>query len=111
DLSGALPALDMPVTVVAGERDNLLPRVHARRIASLVPRARLVEIPDAGHMLPIEVPDRLTEILVGVAEQVRAAKSPPGAGDVGTLTDSSPDDEARTKRQSKQKTATRRRSA
>ena len=64
DLSASLPDFGIPVTVIAGERDNLLPRVHSRRIASLVPGARLVEIPHAGHMLPIEVPTQLADLMI-----------------------------------------------
>ena len=63
DLTEGLPKVDVPVTVVAGEKDRLLPRHHARRIAGLVPGSRLVEIPGAGHMLPIEAPARLAELL------------------------------------------------
>jgi len=68
DLSESLATIDVPVTVIAGERDTLLPLRHSRRIASLVEGARLVEIPDAGHMLPIEVPHLLSEILAEAAE-------------------------------------------
>lgn len=63
DLTEDLPNVDIPVTVVAGERDTLLPRYHARRIAQLVPGSRLVEIKDSGHMVPIEAPERLAEII------------------------------------------------
>jgi non-heme chloroperoxidase len=77
DLSEAIAGLDLPVTVVAGERDNLLPRVRSRRIAELVPGARLVEIEGAGHMLPIEVPERVADLLVDSTRSVRPAERPP----------------------------------
>jgi len=63
NLADALPKVDVPVTVVAGERDRLLPRHHSHRIASLVPGSRLIEIPDAGHMLHIEAPDLIASLL------------------------------------------------
>ncbi len=67
DLTKGLPKLEVPVTVIAGQRDHLLPRARSRRIASLVPGSRYVEIPNAGHMLPIEVPDRITSLLLEAA--------------------------------------------
>lgn len=76
NLSAGLPEVDLPVTVVAGERDRLLPRRHSHRIASLVPGSRLVEIPHAGHMLPLEVPDRIAALLYEAAQQ-RSTRSDP----------------------------------
>lgn len=63
DLTEGLPKVEVPVTVVAGERDNLLPRRHSHRIAGLVPGSRLVEISHAGHMLPIEAPEQVASLL------------------------------------------------
>lgn len=69
DLTEGLPKLDAPVIVVAGERDRLLPRAHSRRIAELVPGSQYVEIRGAGHMLPIEVPERIASLLLEAADQ------------------------------------------
>ncbi|WP_187368830.1 alpha/beta fold hydrolase [Baekduia soli] len=53
-----LAALTMPVTVVVGERDAKF-LAHARRYLELLPDARLVVIPGAGHGLPREAPAEL----------------------------------------------------
>lgn len=45
------------VSVVVGEHDRLTPPVLSERLADAVPGARLVRVPDAGHMLPVERPD------------------------------------------------------
>ena len=54
DLTAGLPGLDVPTLVVVGTADALTPPRDSRRIAELVPGARLVEYPGAGHMLMFE---------------------------------------------------------
>jgi 2-succinyl-6-hydroxy-2,4-cyclohexadiene-1-carboxylate synthase len=58
-----LGELAMPVTVVAGERDQRFVAL-ARRMADSVPRGELVVLPGAGHGLPREAPAALARILV-----------------------------------------------
>lgn len=45
----ALPKITGPVLMLHGARDTLIPVDHARRLQRLLPAARLVEIPGAGH--------------------------------------------------------------
>jgi pimeloyl-ACP methyl ester carboxylesterase len=53
----ALVALrGVPVRVLVGSRDVLTPLAHARRVATET-GARLVVVPEAGHMLHVEAPD------------------------------------------------------
>lgn len=54
DALGRLPNLDIPTLVVAGEVDLGTPIPAARAIADAVPKARLVILPGAPHMLQIE---------------------------------------------------------
>lgn len=69
DLRQAVASLDVPTLVLAGERDRLTPPVHARRLAEDLPRlAGLVEVPDAGHMLPLEAPDVVTGRIAELAD-------------------------------------------
>ncbi len=63
DLTAGLAALRVPVTVVVGSRDRHTPPAAGRRIADAVPTGRFVEVPDAGHMLPFEVPDLLARLI------------------------------------------------
>jgi pimeloyl-ACP methyl ester carboxylesterase len=44
--------------VLWGEGDRMVPPVYAERWASLMPGAKVAMIPDAGHMVPWEQPDR-----------------------------------------------------
>jgi len=63
DLTEGLRDVRLPVVVVAGSHDGLTPVRQARHIVDCVTDARLEVVEGAGHMLPIEVPDRLAEIL------------------------------------------------
>ncbi len=61
DSTGLLPTLaDLPTLVLVGEEDVLAPPEAARRMAMLIPGARLVVIPGAGHLPPIERPSETT---------------------------------------------------
>lgn len=63
DLRPALGAITTPTTVVVGTRDLLTPPRRARAITAAIPGARLVTIPDAGHMLPFETPEAIADLI------------------------------------------------
>jgi pimeloyl-ACP methyl ester carboxylesterase len=52
----ATAADEVPVTVVWGSRDRLLLPRQARRAQRLLPRARHVMVPGAGHLLMLDDP-------------------------------------------------------
>ncbi len=63
----AVVRLSIPTLVLAGAEDRLTPSAHARRIAETLPDpAGLIELPGAGHMLPLERPDQLSDALTGL---------------------------------------------
>ncbi|MGK5531904.1 alpha/beta fold hydrolase [Streptomyces sp. URMC 129] len=65
-----LARLDIPVTIIHGTADRLTPVVHAHRMAARLPRLNeFVELPGIGHMTPIEVPDKVTETIRGLAKE------------------------------------------
>jgi pimeloyl-ACP methyl ester carboxylesterase len=50
--------------VVSGKRDRLTPPSHSRRFAAALPRlVELVEVPEAGHMTPVEASAEVTGAL------------------------------------------------
>jgi len=49
-----LPTVQVPVLVVAGERDSFTPPEQAEAIAAALPRAELLMIPGATHVAPLE---------------------------------------------------------
>lgn len=52
DLRDRLPSIKIPTLVIAGGRDRYTPPEHSRIIASKIAGAKLIEVPDAGHLLP-----------------------------------------------------------
>lgn len=58
-----LPMIDVPCTVVVGVHDLLTPVSAARKIAELMPDARLVILDDATHYVPLEQPELLNREL------------------------------------------------
>lgn len=56
-------SLDLPVLVVWGTEDAWIPADRADRLAALIPGARLVLIPDAGHLIQLDAPVALATTL------------------------------------------------
>jgi pimeloyl-ACP methyl ester carboxylesterase len=70
DLTAELPCLDIPTLVIGGARDVITPPGESRRIATLVPGARLVMFEDAGHMLMLERTAEVDELILDFAHDV-----------------------------------------
>lgn len=61
DSTGLLPTLaGLPTLVIVGEEDAVTPPDAARRMAAAIPGARLVVIPNAGHVPTVERPGETT---------------------------------------------------
>ncbi len=56
DLERHLDELHMPVLVLTGDDDRWVPTEQSIRLASELPRAELVVVPDCGHLLQEEAP-------------------------------------------------------
>ena len=54
-----LPAITVPVLVVWGEADRMIPVEHGQAYARAIPGARFLLIPEAGHLPQLETPDGL----------------------------------------------------
>jgi pimeloyl-ACP methyl ester carboxylesterase len=57
DIWRAVPKLRIPALVVRGERSNTFVQESQARMERLLPQARYVVIPDAGHLAPMERPE------------------------------------------------------
>jgi pimeloyl-ACP methyl ester carboxylesterase len=55
----ALASFDRPALVAWAAEDRLMPREHGRRLAGLLPRGKLVEIPDCYTLIPEDQPAML----------------------------------------------------
>ncbi len=58
-----LGEIGVPTVVMVGTADRTTPQSHSRRLADGVPGARLVSVPDAGHLLNWEAPGELIEVV------------------------------------------------
>jgi pimeloyl-ACP methyl ester carboxylesterase len=56
DSTGMLGGISIPTLVVVGERDVLTPPTDSEAMAAAIPGARLVTVPGAGHLTPMERP-------------------------------------------------------
>jgi 3-oxoadipate enol-lactonase len=60
---GLLPAIAVPALVVVGEQDELTPPAESAAMCERIPGARLVTIPDAGHLSNLEQPELFNQAL------------------------------------------------
>jgi pimeloyl-ACP methyl ester carboxylesterase len=60
-----LDGLRMPVTLCAGAADGIVdPEAHSGRLHRDVPHSRLIVVPNCGHMVHYEVPDKIAAALL-----------------------------------------------
>jgi pimeloyl-ACP methyl ester carboxylesterase len=63
DSTPLLLSLSIPVVLVHGDADQLIPIDRAREVKAALPNALLVEIAGAGHMPMMEAPEKTAEAL------------------------------------------------
>lgn len=71
DATEWLSRIKAPTLVVVGADDTLTPPALSEALAKAIPRARLVVVPDAGHLSPVENPeafDRAAEAFLSSLE-------------------------------------------
>ena len=68
----ALSDFDRPALVAWAAEDRVMPPEHGRRLAELLPNARLVEIPDSYTLIPEDQPRELAQ---AIRELVRETES------------------------------------
>ncbi|WP_330332052.1 alpha/beta hydrolase [Streptomyces sp. NBC_00536] len=71
---------DLPVTVIAGDRDMITPPEHSVAIAAELPDAELVVLEETGHLMMLERPETVTALLTGLLARTGAV---PAAANVG----------------------------
>jgi pimeloyl-ACP methyl ester carboxylesterase len=52
-----LPRISVPTLIMHGDSDRLVPPANARILADRIPGAKLVMLPDAGHVFPTDQPE------------------------------------------------------
>ncbi len=74
DWSSQIGVLDVPTLIVAGADDaDLGPDMQLLLAERHFTQARLVTLPDASHLLPMEWPDRVADLIVSHVEAVGLA--------------------------------------
>lgn len=65
----------VPVDLIWGESDRLLPLEYARKIQAGLPAARLTTVPGGGHVPQVECPDRFNGALASVLQMPPPVRS------------------------------------
>ncbi|MDO8185235.1 alpha/beta fold hydrolase [Conexibacter sp. JD483] len=71
-----LRAFDRPALVLWAREDKLMPRDHGRRLAELLPHARLVEVDDSRTLMQLDRPQLVREELLAFATATTPAAAP-----------------------------------
>lgn len=70
DKYAALEVLaEVPTVVIGGGRDKITSISHSYRMAKLLPSARFIEIPTAGHMVILEAADKVNDAIQRLVPQ------------------------------------------
>jgi pimeloyl-ACP methyl ester carboxylesterase len=56
---GALNGIAVPTTVIYGGKDPLIARNSAQQYAALIAGARVLCLPESGHVIPEEAPEQV----------------------------------------------------
>jgi pimeloyl-ACP methyl ester carboxylesterase len=67
DLAPGLAAISVPVTVVIGAADRIVPAATGQRLAAAIPGARLVRVEGAGHLISHARPVAVAEAIAHAA--------------------------------------------
>jgi len=63
DTTEVLRQLDVPVLAVCGTEDQFSPPSEMQELAEIAQRGTYIEIPEAGHLVPLEQPERFATAL------------------------------------------------
>jgi pimeloyl-ACP methyl ester carboxylesterase len=70
DLTDDLSGVQLPVLALAGSADRVIGAHHSELLASLLPNARARIFDGAGHMLPMECFDAVSDLIVAFAKAI-----------------------------------------
>ncbi|MDX1645248.1 MAG: alpha/beta hydrolase, partial [Thermoanaerobaculia bacterium] len=89
-LDGRLGEVEVPVDIIWGESDRLMPLAYAQRMEEQLPRARLTTLTACGHVPLVECPERFLAALRHLLRQPPPAPSSIDAGGI-TVESEGPD--------------------
>jgi non-heme chloroperoxidase len=80
DLREGIARIGVPCTILIGSRDILTPPGRSAELARTIPGARLVRLDGYGHMLPLEAPDEVADVIAAAARAAVPSSPPAQAG-------------------------------
>lgn len=85
ELERRLPAISAPTTIITGAADRIVSPASARKLATQIPGARLVQLKRTSHLLLQERPSEVADVIVEAAScgsraAVAAGQDSPGSG-------------------------------
>lgn len=63
DYTSFLPSIAVPTLILVGDNDAITPPKLAEQMHRAIPRSKLIVIPEAGHMTPMEKPQEVTRAI------------------------------------------------
>lgn len=78
DWLDALPAVDTPTLLIAGDHDVGAPPAAMRSMQARIPGSQLVVLPEASHLGPVEQPDAFWTLIDAFVGQLEAGAERPG---------------------------------
>ncbi len=72
DCTERLSEIEVPSLIICGEADQMTPLKYSRYLAEKLPRAELVEVAEAGHMVMLEAPTGVNEAIASFLKKTGA---------------------------------------
>jgi pimeloyl-ACP methyl ester carboxylesterase len=72
DFINRIPDIDVPVLIVSGTQDRIVPPEDSERLHAALPNSTLASIPDAGHMPQEESPQEFIDLVLPWIEKALA---------------------------------------
>jgi 3-oxoadipate enol-lactonase len=69
DSTPLLGQIECPTLIVVGQQDSFTPPSDARAMHAAIPSSELLEVPNAGHLAPLEAPDAVNQVLLGFLDR------------------------------------------
>ena len=73
DIKSDLGLISAPTLIIVGEQDVTFPLHHSEIMRDEIPDARLVQIPNCGHLVPVEQPGAFCQHVIAFLDDVAAA--------------------------------------
>jgi len=73
DSTPTLAEIDVPVLIIHGDDDQIIPLAEAQAMAKQIKNAKLVVIEDAGHLPNLEQPDAFNDAVIDFLEEIDAS--------------------------------------